>query len=264
MARYIIAVVMAAFMSVGNVCVAQSDTTSVNDFAYVQAVHERTFNYDFRSAKVSGKQILLETRRNNGMEFGPAVGVDVFNNVFTPTLGGEVGWHGKNLGLWAGANVGVGQYNAESNRSGDTYLVTNFNLDGGVRLFDLQSNFLHQKEVWLIGSFGYKLRKDEKSAETAGYDGFSYEKVQGSSMTYGLGVKVDFKNFMKANNFYVKVMGYSGHEYYINRGRSEVKFGASLTIGFNFVTPSRHSYNEKAINKMFGSVAQYKAAMKNK
>lgn len=265
MVKKIFAAIAAAVIVSGfNCAFAQSDSTVVvDDFAYAKAIHEKTFNYDTRSVKLKdGSQVLLESRRNNGSEIGAFVGVDYFNEVITPTFGGEIGYHGRRFGLWANASIGRGEYNNESNRAGDTYVVTNFGLDGGVRLFDLPSKYLHQREVWLLGSFGYKLRKDEKESFTEGMEGSLQNKVQGSSMTFGAGIKVDFKNHMKATNWYIKAMAYSGHEYYMQRGHSEVRFGASLTVGFNFVVPSRHSYNDKAINKLFGSRAKYKAAIR--
>ena len=52
------------------------DTIEVDDFEYVQAVHRRTANYDYRSVEVDGHKTLLETAPNSGLEIGVNVGVD--------------------------------------------------------------------------------------------------------------------------------------------------------------------------------------------
>lgn len=234
------------------------DTIEVDDFQYVEAVHRRTANYDYRSVEVGGKRVLLESAPNSGLEIGVQTGVDYFNSMVTPTVGAELGYHGKRFSFAASANVGMSKYNSESSKAGEKYLTTNFNLDAGVRLFDLPSRYLHQKEVWLIGNFGYKVRKNYNAFTDDAHDGSLDFKVKGSTMIFGGGVRVDFKNYMKRSNLYVKAIGYAGHEYFFDG--SEVRFGASVTLGVNFVL-GKKMYNEKAINKLFGSKAGYKKAL---
>ena len=241
-----------------------AQTTEVNDFAYTTAVHAKTFNYDYRSVETAdGKRVLLESAPNSGVEIGIHVGADYFNDVFTPTAGAEVGYHGRRFSFAGGASFGKGEYNDHSDKAGSSYLVTNFYADGGVRMFDLPSKYLHQKEVWLIGSFGYKVRKNYNQFIEDGelMEGDVNFKVKGSTMTYGLGIKVDFKNYMKKSNWYIKAMAYTGQEYFLEG--SEARFGASLTIGFNFVVSGRHTVNHQAINKMFDSYEQYREAVRN-
>lgn len=234
----------------------------VDDFEYVQAVHRRTANYDYRSVETdNGQRVLLETAPNSGLEIGVNAGVDYFNSMVTPTVGAELGYHGKRFSFAASANVGMSEYNKESTKSGEKYLTTNFNLEAGVRLFDLPSKYLHQKEVWLIGNFGYKVRKNYNSYSDDAHDGSLDFKVKGSTMIFGAGVRVDFKNYMKRSNIYVKALAYAGQEYFIDG--SEVRFGASVTLGVNFVM-GKKMYNESAINKLFGSKSNYKKALKAK
>lgn len=234
------------------------DTIEVDDFQYVEAVHRRTANYDYRSVEADGKRVLLESAPNSGLEIGVQAGVDYFNSMLTPTVGAELGYHGKRFSFAASANVGMSKYNSESSKAGEKYLTTNFNLEAGVRLFDLPSRYLHQKEVWLIGNFGYKVRKNYNAFTDDAHDGSLDFKVKGSTMIFGGGVRVDFKNYMKRSNLYVKAIGYAGHEYFFDG--SEVRFGASVTLGVNFVL-GKKMYNEKAINKLFGSKAGYKKAL---
>ncbi len=244
--------------------VVAEDTVAVTDFGYAQAVHARTANYDYRSVVLdNGQKVLLETAPNSGMEIGALVGVDYFNDVVTPIAGMEIGYHGKRFSVSGNASFGYSEYNKESQRKGDKYLTTNFGADLGVRLFDLPSKYLHQKEVWLIGSFGYKVRKNYNvySAETeTDYSNLKME-VKGSTMTYGAGIRVDFKNYMKKSNLYVKAMVYTGQEYFADGSRERI--GASVTLGFNFVM-GRKAYNEGAIKSLFGSKAAYKRALKAK
>ncbi len=235
------------------------DTTNISDFGYVNAVHARTANYDYRSVEVEGRKVLLETAPNSGLEIGATVGGDYFNGMMTPTVGGELGYHGKRFSFAANANFGISEYNKDSDKAGQKYLMTNFGLDAGVRLFDLPSRYLHQKEVWLIGSFGYKVRKNFNMYTENGYDGDLTVEVKGSTMTFGGGVRVDFKNYMKRNNIYVKALVYTGQEYFYNG--SEERIGASITLGWNFVL-GKKNYNEKAINSLFGSKASYKNAVR--
>ena len=237
------------------------DTIEVDDFEYVQAVHRRTANYDYRSVEVDGHKTLLETAPNSGLEIGVNAGVDYFNSMVTPTVGAELGYHGKRFSFAASANIGIIEYNKESTKAGEKYMMTNFNLEAGVRLFDLPSKYLHQKEVWLIGNFGYKVRKNYNSYTDDAHDGSLDFKVKGSTMIYGAGVRVDFKNYMKRSNIYVKALAYAGQEYFIDG--SEVRFGASVTLGVNFVM-GKKMYNESAINKLFGSKSNYKKALKAK
>ncbi len=234
------------------------DTIEVDDFQYVEAVHRRTANYDYRSVEVGGKRVLLESAPNSGLEIGVQAGVDYFNSMVTPTVGAELGYHGKRFSFAASANVGMSKYNSESAKAGEKYFTTNFNLEAGVRLFDLPSRYLHQKEVWLIGNFGYKVRKNYNAFTDDAHEGSLNFKVKGSTMIFGGGVRVDFKNYMKRSNLYVKALGYAGHEYFFDG--SEVRFGASVTLGINFVM-GKKMYNEKAINKLFGSKANYKKAL---
>lgn len=234
----------------------------VDDFEYVQAVHRRTANYDYLSVETdNGQRVLLETAPNSGLEIGVNAGVDYFNSMVTPTVGAELGYHGKRFSFAASANIGMSEYNKESTKSGEKYLTTNFNLEAGVRLFDLPSKYLHQKEVWLIGNFGYKVRKNYNSYSDDAHDGSLDFKVKGSTMIFGAGVRVDFKNYMKRSNIYVKALAYAGQEYFIDG--SEVRFGASVTLGVNFVM-GKKMYNESAINKLFGSKSNYKKALKAK
>ena len=236
------------------------DTTNISDFEYVNAVHSRTANYDYRSVEVEGRKVLLETAPNSGLEIGATLGADLFNGMLTPTVGGELGYHGKRFSFAANANFGISEYNKESDKSGQKYLMTNFGLDAGVRLFDLPSRYLHQKEVWLIGTFGYKVRKNyNKYAESDMYDGELSVEVKGSTMTFGAGVRIDFKNYMKRNNVYVKALAYTGNEYFVDGSKKRI--GASLTVGVNFVM-GKKSYNTKAINSLFGSKANYKKAVR--
>lgn len=234
------------------------DTIELDDFQYVEAVHRRTANYDYRSVEVGGKRVLLESAPNSGLEIGVQAGVDYFNSMVTPTVGAELGYHGKRFSFAASANVGMSKYNSESAKAGEKYFTTNFNLEAGVRLFDLPSRYLHQKEVWLIGNFGYKVRKNYNAFTDDAHEGSLNFKVKGSTMIFGGGVRVDFKNYMKRSNLYVKALGYAGHEYFFDG--SEVRFGASVTLGINFVM-GKKMYNEKAINKLFGSKANYKKAL---
>lgn len=109
------------------------DTIEVDDFQYVEAVHRRTANYDYRSVEVGGKRVLLESAPNSGLEIGVQAGVDYFNSMVTPTVGAELGYHGKRFSFAASANVGMSQYNSESAKAGEKYLTTNFNLEAGVK-----------------------------------------------------------------------------------------------------------------------------------
>lgn len=259
MGNRIYAAAVAAFIIV--ISSANAQVNSVNDFEYVRNITEKTYNYDTRSVEIDGRRVLLESRRNNGLEIGISAGVDYFNETVTPTVGGEFGYHGRNWSLMATCDMGYSQYNKESSRAGQKYLCTNFGAEGGLRLFDLPSRYLHQKEVWLVGRFGYKLRRDEQETETEGFEGSLMSRVEGSSMVAGAGVKVVFKNFMKGNNLYVKAIGYGGHEYYMDRGRSEVRFGGFVTVGLNF-NCSKKKINTQAINQLFGSEAAYRAAIR--
>lgn len=237
-------------------------STDVDDFAYVEAVHRRTANYDYRSVETdNGQRVLLETAPNSGLEIGVNAGVDYFNTMITPTVGAELGYHGKRFSFAASANIGMSEYNKESAKAGEKYMMTNFNFEAGLRLFDLPSKYLHQKEVWLIGNFGYKVRKNYNAFTDDAHDGALNFKVKGSTMIFGGGVRVDFKNYMKRSNFYVKAIAYAGHEYFFDG--SEVRFGASATLGFNFVL-GKKTQNTSAINKLFGSKSAYKKALKAK
>ncbi len=259
--RNLVVVVILVLTSVAT-AFSQNVTNGINDFDYVKAIHEKTFNYDTRSVRVEGQEnpVLLETRRNNGTEFGFHVGADYFNGVLSPTIGAEVGYHGSLFGVWGTASVGRSEYNELSSLKGEPYTCVNFAIDGGVKAFNLPSRYLNQREVWLIGQFGYKLRQNENEYFEEGVDGSMRRWVKGSSMTFGAGIKIDFKNYMKGNNWYIKAIGYTGHEYY--ETESKIRYGVNLSLGFNFVVPSRHSYNDKAINKIFGSRENYKSAIK--
>ena len=59
------------------------DTIEVDDFEYVQAVHRRTANYDYRSVEVDGHKTLLETAPNSALEIGVNAGVDYFNSLLS-------------------------------------------------------------------------------------------------------------------------------------------------------------------------------------
>ena len=120
------------------------DTIEVDDFEYVQAVHRRTANYDYRSVEVDGHKTLLETAPNSGLEIGVNVGVDYFNTMITPTVVAELGYHGKRFSFAASVNVGMSEYNKESTKAGEKYMMTNVKLEAGVRLFDLPSKYLHE------------------------------------------------------------------------------------------------------------------------
>ena len=238
------------------------DTTEVSDFAYVENVNRKTVNRDFRSVTTEkGRCVLTETAPNSGVELGVNVGVDYFNSMVTPTVGAELGYHGRNLSFWGSASLGLSKYNTESNRAGQKYMMTNFNFEAGLRLFDLPSARLHQKEVWLVGDFGYKVRKNYNSYTDDEHNGSLTVEVKGSTMTVGAGVRVDFKSYMKRCNVYAKALAYTGHEYFVDG--SESRFGASLTIGINFVM-GKKAYNEKAIRALYGSKAAYKRALKKK
>ncbi len=244
--------------------VVTEDSVAVTDFGYVQAVHARTANYDYRSVVLdNGQKVLLETAPNSGMEIGVLAGVDYFNDLVTPVGGIEIGYHGKRFSVSGNASFGYSEYNTESQKSGQRYLSTNFGADLGVRLFDLPSKYLHQKEVWIIGSFGYKVRKNYNKFTEEGEKATTDLKmeVKGSTMTYGAGIRVDFKNYMKKSNLYVKAMVYTGQEYFFDGSRERI--GASITLGFNFVM-GRKAYNEGAIKSLFGSKAAYKRALKTK
>ena len=238
------------------------DTVDVDDFEYVQAVHRRTANYVYRSVQTdNGQRVLLETAPNSGLEIGANVGADYFNGMLTPTVGGELGYHGKRFSFAASADFGISKYNNESDKAGQKYFTTNFNLEAGLRLFDLPSKYLHQKEVWLIGHFGYKVRKNYNSYTDNAYDGDLKVSVKGSTMTFGGGIRVDFKNYMKRSNVYVKAIAYAGQEYFVDG--SKERFGASVTLGYNFVL-GKKMQNTSAINKLFGSKTAYKQALKAK
>lgn len=251
--------VVVMFAGVANAQTVVKDTTNISDFEYVNAVHSRTANYDYRSVEVEGRKVLLETAPNSGLEIGATVGGDFFNGMMTPTVGGELGYHGKRFSFAANANFGMSEYNKESDKAGQKYLMTNFGLDAGVRLFDLPSRYLHQKEVWLIGSFGYKVRKNYNMYAENNYDGDLTVEVKGSTMTFGAGVRVDFKNYMKRNNIYVKALVYTGQEYFSDGSKERI--GASVTLGWNFVL-GKKTYNTKAIKSLFGSKSNYKKAVR--
>ena len=261
--RNFLFVVALALVSVVNPVNAQVvlDTTSISDFEYIQAVHRRTANYDYRSVEVDGRKVLIETAPNSGLEIGVNTGVDLFNNMLTPTIGGEIGYHGKRFSFSVNTSFGMSEFNKNSEKAGQKYLTTNFGLDAGVRLFDLPSRYLHQRELWLIGQFGYKVRKNFNAYTADDYNGDLTVEVKGSTMTFGGGVRVDFKSYMRRTNVYVKALAYTGHEYFVDG--SESRFGASLTIGVNFVM-GKKAYNEKAISSLFGSKAAYKRALKAK
>ena len=253
--------VVVAFATVAN---AQTviDTTNVSDFSYVENVMRKTVNRDFRSVTTkNGRCIITETVPNSGVEIGINAGVDVFNSNVTPTIGGELGYHGRNLSFWGSVNLGLSKYNAESNKAGQKYMMTNFNFEAGLRIMDLPSARLHQKELWLIGSFGYKVRKNFNAYTNNAYDGDLTVSVKGSTMTFGGGIRVDFKNYMRRSNVYAKALAYTGHEYFVDG--SESRFGASITLGINFVM-GKKAYNEKAIRALYGSKAAYKWALKKK
>lgn len=253
--------VVVAFATVAN---AQTviDTTNVSDFSYVENVMRKTVNRDFRSVTTkNGRCIITETAPNSGVEIGINAGVDVFNSNVTPTIGAELGYHGRNLSFWGSTNLGLSKYNAESTKSGDKYLMTNFNFEAGVRLMDLPGARLHQKEVWIVGSFGYKVRKNFNAYTDNEHNGELTVEVKGSTMTFGGGVRVDFKSYMRRTNVYVKALAYTGHEYFVNG--SESRFGASLTVGVNFVM-GKKAYNERGIKALFKSKAAYKRALKKK
>ena len=238
------------------------DTTCVSDFQYVENVMRKTVNRDFRSVTVEKDRcVLTESVPNSGVELGISTGVDYFNSNVTPTIGAELGYHGRNLSFWGSANLGLSKYNTESNKAGEKYMMTNFNFETGVRLFDLPSARLHQKEFWLVGQFGYKVRKNYNSYTDNEHNGALTVEVKGSTMTVGAGVRVDFKSYMKRCNVYAKALAYTGHEYFVDG--SESRFGASLTIGINFVM-GKKAYNEKAIRALYGSKAAYKRALKKK
>ena len=261
--KNILSIVIVLFTTVNTPVNAQVvlDTTSISDFEYIQAVHARTANYDYRSVEIDGRKVIVETAPNSGLEIGVSAGVDLFNNMLTPTIGGEIGYHGKRFSFAAGVNFGMSEFNKDSEKAGQKYLMTNFGLDAGVRLFDLPSRYLHQKEVWLIGSFGYKVRKNFNAYTADDYNGDLTVEVKGSTMTFGAGVRVDFKSYMRRTNVYVKALAYTGHEYFVDG--SKERFGASVTIGWNFVM-GKKAYNENAINSLFGSKAAYKRALKAK
>ncbi len=236
-----------------------ADTTYVDDFNYVQSVQRKTINYDYRSVEVDGRDVLLEVAPNSGVQIGFQAGVDYFNFDVTPTVGVEVGWLGRRFGFAGTVSAGIAKYNDESDKAGQKYISTNFNGALMVRLFDFPSKYLHQKEVWLVGEFGYKVRQNFNVYTTDGYYGDLSVEVKGSTMTYGLGLRFNFKNYMKKSNFYVKLMAYTGHEYFMNG--SETRFGASATLGFNFIC-GKTMKNHKAINAIFGSEKGYKDALK--
>lgn len=262
--KNILSMVIVLFTTVNTPVNAQTivDTTRVSDFEYVESVMRKTVNRDFRSVTVEkGRCVLTETVPNSGVELGVSTGVDVFNSNVTPTIGAEIGYHGRNLSFWGSTNFGLSKYNAESTKSGDKYLMTNFNFEAGLRLMDLPSARLHQKEVWLVGSFGYKVRKNFNAYTDNEHNGDLTVEVKGSTMTFGAGVRVDFKRYMQRSNVYIKALAYTGHEYFVNG--SESRFGASLTVGINFVM-GKKAYNEKAIRALYGSKAAYKWALKKK
>lgn len=241
------------------------DTTRINDFEYVSHIQRKTLNYDYRSVEVDGQKTLIEVAPNCGLEIGAKAGADYFNGNLTPTVGGELGYHGRNFGIWAGVEFGVSKYNSESDKAGDKYLMTNFTLDAGVKLFSFgkKHGYLHQNEFWLIGQFGYKVRKNHNAYndETETATSSLMTHVKGSTMTFGGGVRVDFKNYMKKSNMYIKAVVYAGQEYFADGSRE--RLGASVTLGYNFVW-GKTQRNTPVINKLFGSTKAYKQALKAK
>lgn len=241
------------------------DTTKISDFEYVSNVQRKTLNYDYRSVEIDGQKVLLEVAPNCGVEIGVKAGADYFNGNFTPTVGGELGYHGRNFGIWAGVEFGISKYNSESDRAGEKYMMTNFTLDAGVKLFSFgkKHGYLHQNEFWLIGQFGYKVRKNHNAYETETETSTSslMTHVKGSTMTFGGGFRIDFKNYFKKSNIYLKAVVYAGQEYFADGSKERI--GASVSLGYNFVC-GKTQRNTPVINKLFGSTKAYKQALKAK
>lgn len=209
-----------------------------------------------------GETVCMEAVPNCGLYIGGYAGADLFNQNITPVGGLELGWHGKHIRIAGGADFGTSKYNDESDKAGQHYLMTNFHADLGVKIANLPSHFKHQNEVWAIGSMMYKVRKNYNAFNTTKEDDktitntSSEFRVKGSTMAFGGGVLLNFKNYMKRTNWYVKAVAYAGQEYYFSG--SEVKFGASVSIGFNFVL-GKKAVNKKAIKKYFGTYDNYKS-----
>ena len=242
------------------VCVSAQNTKSINDFEYVQAVHRKSVNYDYRSVQNDeGREVLLETAPNSGAYAGIVVGADLFSTNISPVIGGEIGYHGRRFMFAGNVTFGYDKYNEESDRAGELYMTTNFQGELGVRAFDFPSKYLHQREFWFLGSYGYKVRQNYNVFTHEAYDGELKVNIKGSTMTVGVGCKAVFKNHMNMTNWYVKGMVYTGHEYYIDGSR--LKLGATLSVGFNFIFGKKMK-NHKAIKNLFGSEEKYREALK--
>lgn len=242
------------------VCVSAQNTKSINDFEYVQAVHRKSVNYDYRSVQDDeGREILLETAPNSGAYAGIVVGGDYFATNLSPVIGGEIGYHGRRFMFSGTITFGYDKYNKESDKAGQRYLATNFQGQLGVRGFDLPSKYLHQREVWFYGVYGYKIRQNYNVFTHDAYEGELKVDVKGSTMTVGVGVEFIFKNYMKMSNWSLKAQVYTGHEYYIEGSR--LKLGASISVGHNFVFGKKMK-NKKAIRELFGTEQAYQDAIR--
>ena len=243
------------------ISVFSQNTESINDFAYVQAVRRKAINYDYRSVTDdTGREILLETAPNNGAYAGIVVGADLFSTNISPILGGEIGYRGRRFMFAGNVTFGYDKYNEESDKAGQLYLATNFQGQLGVRGFDLPSKYLHQREVWFYGIYGYKIRQNYNVFTHDAYEGELKVDVKGSTMTVGVGVEFIFKNYMQCSNWSLKGQVYTGHEYYIDGSR--LKLGASISVGYNFVF-GKKMRNHKAIRQLFGTEQAYHEAIRS-
>lgn len=238
--------------------VAEEESMAEMDHSFTRQYADKTI-YNDRVFFAEGKDTTCtEAIPSCGLYIGGYAGADLFNQNITPVGGIEMGWHGKHIRIAGGADFGTSKYNDESDKAGKNYLMTNFHADFGVKVTNLPSHYKNQNELWVIGTMMYKVRKNSNVfvTETTTETTTDTYKVKGSTMAFGGGFLVNFKNYGKRTNMYVKGIAYVGEEYYLSG--SERKFGASLTVGFNFIL-GKKAVNKKAIKKYFGTYDNYKS-----
>lgn len=246
--------------------VAEDEEMSALDHEFTRTYADKTIYNDrtFYRDDQTGELVCMEATPNCGLYVGINAGVDLFNQNFTPEAGAAIGAQFKGFRVEGGVSFGTSKYNDESDKAGEHYLMTNFHADLGIKIceFNKKGSPKHQKELWAIGTMQYKVRKnynafstieDNEDATTTTSGEF---RVKGSTMAFGGGVLVNFKNYEKRTNWYVKAVAYAGQEYYFSG--SEVKFGCSVSVGFNFVL-GKKAVNKKAIKRYFGTYDNYKS-----
>jgi hypothetical protein len=184
----------------------------------------------------------VKREATSGWAFGVTGGVIQMAENFSPTLGFDASFAGKLFLLGATAEAGISKYNAESSKSGKSFVAPVFSARIGIIPCHFSLGGVDNRGWLAIGyEFKYILDKNENLASERVYETPSetitesgYFAVEGNSMAHTGFIEARFspKHF---GSVAIGVKAYGGvyNRYYQEGSRRKAMFGASVSLYFS-------------------------------